>query len=119
MELLEVAELLNAALEFNAESLRSSGARCTGQIRYGLSRIPGFRNGSADGSMTPLLKALHARLGNSPESLNKIALIRHCAEAARAQAESQGTHARGTHMYNSGLFHEPHRQAPHSRPDFR
>jgi hypothetical protein len=56
MVLLELAQLLKVTLEFDRASSKS----------------------------TTFLEAVHARLGNSPESLNKVALIRHCAEAARS-----------------------------------
>jgi hypothetical protein len=56
MVLLELAQLLKVTLEFDRTSSKS----------------------------TTFLEAVHARLGNSPESLNKVALIRHCAEPARS-----------------------------------
>ena len=83
MMLLELAALLNAALEFDRTNSSHSGVGSTGQVRNGLSRIPGFRNGFKTRSTTSLLQALRARLGDTPEALNKLALILHCVQATR------------------------------------
>jgi hypothetical protein len=84
MLLLELAELLNAAPEFSPKDFSRFGAKSAGEIRAGLSWIPQFHNAAVSSSPTSLLEALRARLGDSPEVLNKFALIRHSAEATRS-----------------------------------
>jgi hypothetical protein len=83
MVLLEFAELLNVALEFDRTSGSYSGGSA-GQIHRGLSRLPWFRKAFASRSTTSLLQAVRARLGNTPEALNQFTLINHCAEAAKS-----------------------------------
>ncbi len=82
MVLLELAQILKITLELD----RASGGcsvRPTGQTRHGLSWIWWFGDVFTSRLTTSLLQAVQARLGNSPECLNKVALIYQCAEAAR------------------------------------
>jgi len=84
MVLLEFALLLKTAVDAMRSADRDFAAGSAQDIRRwakGVLQLGShFKEQSAD---LALLRVLHSRLGNTPEALNRFALVSHCAEAAK------------------------------------